>query len=281
MTEESPPAFRTIRRFVPRGWRVVQSRFPYWATLSGITIPAVLVVVFLSLWLIRRDPLPSRIRIATAKSGQSYHVFGKDFCTALNAGLKGNRAEQIETTGAKENIDKLLGKGAELALYQGGTFSLDGCGVVAPLYPEVVHVLIDSSVLGNVRGHDQEPGASALRKVARSNEVLNVFAGAENSGMRHSAMEVLFQHYGIDPDLIRFVDQPDADVVISTTGIFSEAMSGRLDNGNYEFLSLDAESLSQRHVHFAPFTISKGLYGYVNGFLTSTGRGRYTATCRN
>jgi hypothetical protein len=83
--------------------------------------------------------------------------------------------------------------------------------------------------------------------------------------MRKSADEILFQHYGIGRDSIKFIDRPDADVVISTTGIFSKAMSRRLNRGDYQFMSLDAASISRRRAHFSEYTISKGLYGYVNG----------------
>jgi TRAP-type uncharacterized transport system substrate-binding protein len=219
----------------------------YWATLSGITVPAILFVVFFSLWLARRDPLPSRIRIATGVREQSYHVFGQDLCGALNSSGE-RRAMPIETTGTAENIQLLARGDAELSLYQGGTFPLDECGIVAPLYPEVVHVLVDASLLKAVGEPSRKDlNASVLRDISQTKGQLDVFAGAKNSGMRQSADEILLQHYKLNSDALNFVDRSDADVVISTTGIFSDAMLRRLGRGDYRIATI-LTVLSTRHL---------------------------------
>jgi TRAP-type uncharacterized transport system substrate-binding protein len=249
-----------------RGSQRFSSRLRYWATVSGVTIPAALLVLFVFLWLVRRDPLPTAVRVATAHPGQSYHVFGTDFSDAMNKQFGRKIASPIETSGSAQNIDVLHQKGVELALYQGGTFPLKDCGVVAPLYPEVVHVLADRSLLeGVLAGEARRANASLLRQLAQTNPPLVVYAGSANSGMRQSAEEILIEHYGIAREAIEFAKEPDADVVISTTGIFSDAMEKRLASGRYGFLALDADSISQRHRHFSTYTIPKGLYGYERG----------------
>jgi TRAP-type uncharacterized transport system substrate-binding protein len=255
-----------MRHLAAHGSKLFRSRVGYWATLSGITIPAFFFLVFITLWFVRRDPLPSHVRIATARIGQSYHLFGTHFCDALNDNLQTECAVPVETMGTKENVTALSLGTVDLALYQGGTFPLDGCGVVAPLYPEVVHVLVDNNLLEAVgNGRPKELDASVLRDLAQTNGPLEIFAGAEESGMRQSADEILIQHYGIHADAIHFVDRPDADIVVSTTGIFSNAMLRRLRRSDYRFLSLDASSLSRRRGHFSVYTIPKGLYGYAEG----------------
>lgn len=254
---------RTSRSLSARFRDFVRTRLRL-VTFSGITISSLLLILFLALWIVRREPIPKVVTVSTATAGQSYHVFGTDFCEKLNERINPKEADVVESDGSPVNIQRLIDGTASLALAQGGTLVEEGCSVVAPLYPEVVHVLISTNLLESL-GYDEAatPNARVLRKLAQPDRPLQVFAGAANSGMRKSAEEILIQHYGIGP--IEFVLNPRAEVVLSTTGIFSKAMVQRLEAANYQFLALDAASLSARYAHFVEETLPEGVYGYPGG----------------
>ena len=117
-----------------------------WIALSGVAVPTAVVALFLTLWLIRRNPIPRDIPVATARDGSSYYVFGTRHCEILNGQFLLPRGHVVETSGSGENVQMLQGQTAQLAMYQGGTVALDDAVIVAPLYREVVHVLIKKRV---------------------------------------------------------------------------------------------------------------------------------------
>jgi len=154
----------------------------------------------------------------------------------------------------------LRNRTAQLAMYQAGTVALGDGAIVAPLYREVVHVLVKRRVLEDVKYRVREPNGDLLREVLLEDGG-SIYAGAANSGMRHSAREVL-DHYGIDAETVHFVDKETqaTDVVIATTGMFSKAMADRLRQGDYRYLSLDSEALANRHTHFVMHRIPRASY---------------------
>ena len=91
-----------------------------------------------------------------------------------------------------------------LGMYQGGTVDQGSTVVVAPLYREVVHVLVKKEVLAAAKYGGVRPTCDMLREllVVDGNEV---YAGSSNSGMRYSAQEIL-SHYGIHAKEVNFVE---------------------------------------------------------------------------
>jgi hypothetical protein len=149
---------------------------------------------------------------------------------------------------------------AQLAMYQGGTVALDDAVIVAPLYREVVHVLIKKRVFEDSKYEGRESTGDLLRELLIEDGG-EVYAGAKTSGMRHSAREVL-HHYGIDAEEVHFTEKetPSTEVVISTTGMFSNAMENRLKGGTYQYLALDSDAIANRHTHFVVHKIPKASY---------------------
>jgi TRAP-type uncharacterized transport system substrate-binding protein len=149
---------------------------------------------------------------------------------------------------------------AQLAMYQGGTVALGDAAIAAPLYREVVHVLVKKRVFDVTKYQGREPNGELLRDLLIEDD-REIYAGASDSGMRHSAHEVL-KHYGIDAEEVRFTDKetPSTEVVISTTGMFSRAMEKRLKTGDYRYLSLNADALANRHTHFVTHSIPQASY---------------------
>jgi TRAP-type uncharacterized transport system substrate-binding protein len=164
------------------------------------------------------------------------------------------------TDGSGQNVEMLGGHEAQLGMYQGGTVALKDAAVVAPLYREVVHVLVRSQALEQEKYDGHELTGELLRDLLVV-DGREVYAGSRNSGMRHSAREIL-AHYGIEVNEIPFNEKQTAltEVVISTTGMFSKAMQKRLKNGDFRYLTLNADAIAQRHSHFAVHTIPKASF---------------------
>ncbi|MDB4731149.1 TAXI family TRAP transporter solute-binding subunit, partial [Akkermansiaceae bacterium] len=145
-----------------------------------VIIPVAIIVVSVVVWFVTRETLPKTIRIATAQDGGLYHEFGEALQKSLEE-RTGRKVELIQTEGSVENA-KLLREGeADVAIVQGGSSSFDDLSVIAPLYPEVVHILARSNL--------------SLDSVADLKSHRVVF-GPSGSGMRASA-ERLLEHYGI------------------------------------------------------------------------------------
>ena len=89
-----------------------------------------------------------------------------------------------------------------MAMYQGGSVALPSdVTVVAPLYREVVHVLVKKDLLDNletVNQDDPEMNHDLLREllIVQKKEI---HVGKEDSGMRFSAMETM-DHYGLSTE---------------------------------------------------------------------------------
>lgn len=239
-----------------------------WLALSGVVIPAVLVVVFVVIWFGRRDRIPNRVTVETASEGSSYHVFGGALCDSINNQVGRTIASPGISTGSGANVGLVAtnSRHTTMALYQGGSVALPAdVTVVAPLYREVVHVLVKRSLLADVESVDREnPELNhALLRELLLVQKKEIYAGKENSGMRLSALEIL-DHYGLSKQEVEsgitFSDDMAADIVISTTGMFSQKMADRLSDGDYSILSLQAEAIAHRRTYFVEHTIPRGFY---------------------
>lgn len=106
-------------------------------------IPVAIMMISIIVWFATRATLPATLRIATAQEGGLYHEFGE----ALEKSLEertGREVVLVVTEGSLENARLLREGKVDLALVQGGAGSLEGLAVIAPLYPEVVHVVTRS-----------------------------------------------------------------------------------------------------------------------------------------
>lgn len=215
-------------------------------------VPIAAIVISVAVWLTTRDTLPRKIRLATAKENGLYHAFGE----ALRASLErrtGRPVEIIETKGSVENLTLALAGEADVAIIQGGSVSLDGLAMVAPLYPEVVHAI------GRRGSQTDEIGDLKSKRVV---------LGPEGSGMRASAERVLEQ-YGMTHAI---VDQSDAyftsllddggpDGAIVTTGFMNSDLQDVLSTGEFVLLPIDgAEAIATKEPYFHSMEIPRGLY---------------------
>lgn len=203
-------------------------------------------------WYFTRDTVPERIRIATGPAGGYYHKVGELLGPAL-AGSTGKKIELVTTAGSVENVQLLNSRVAELAILQDGSSLPAGVAVVAPLYADVIHVLVRRSChitsIDGLRGR-------------------RVSLGPEGSGMRESALTVV-QHYGITadelPDNHRYFGDLANDATLEgaivTTSYLNSDLRGLIASGEFEILPIgDSQALCIHHPYLSATTIPKGVY---------------------
>lgn len=203
-------------------------------------------------WFTTRDTLPKTIRIATAHDGGLYHEFGEALQKSLGE-RTGCEVVIIQTEGSVENA-RLLSEGkADLAIIQSGSKSIEDFSVIAPLYPEVLHVVTRKD--------------SAIRSIDDL-ESRQVVFGPEGSGMRASALRVL-THYGLSdkvvtPNKIYFKDllkDHQIDAAIVTTGFMNRDLQSMLSSGDFHLLPIESsEAIATKDPVFHLAEIPRGLY---------------------
>ena len=211
----------------------------------------VLVASF-AVWWHGHDPLPDRLRIATAEPGGLYHRFGAAFATELGK-RTGRDVELVPSHGSVDNLGLLERGEVELVVLQATAVELRRVAVVAPLYPEVVHVIVRAGV----------PASSLVDLIGRK-----VSLGLPGSGMRESARRIL-AHYEIGTEEIAeanhyFMDleSGEVDAAIVTTGLDNPDLHRLLASGDYALVPiLDGRAINLRERLFAPFSIPRGFHG--------------------
>ena len=171
-----------------------------------------IIVVSIVYWSVTHVRLPKNIRIATAAAGGLYHEFGE----ALGAEFKQHRGLDLTilvTEGSPENRRRLLDGTAELGVLQGGSVSMDGLVALAPLYRDVMLVIVrDGRGIVDVRG-------LVGKRVA---------IGLPRSGMRVSTLELLSQyHVSLDTleteerYFLDLLEDATLDAAVVTTGLLN------------------------------------------------------------
>lgn len=215
-----------------------------------VIVPIVLIVGSVAIWHFTRERLPDPIRIATAKQGGLYHEFGEALAKSLSRRTD-IRVEVIPTDGSVQNREMLLAGKADIAIIQGGSAAIDQLSVIAPLYPEVVHVV-------------------ARRGAGRGIEDLadkEVILGPKGSGMRQSAERIL-DHYALTDAISDesgdyfgiMTDDPGILGSIVTTGFMNRELQRVLASGEFSLLPLDAQAIDIKNAYLDATEIPRGLY---------------------
>ena len=188
---------------------------------------AAIIVVSVVLWSVTHERLPRNIRVATAASGGLYHEFGE----TLGAELSQHRGVDITvlvTEGSPKNRRRLLDGTAELAVLQAGSVSMNGLVALAPLYRDVMLVVVrDGRGIHEIR-------ALAGKRVA---------IGLHHSGMQVSALGLLEQYHitldRLEAEERYFLDlleDPTLDAAIVTTGLLNPDLETLLGAGGFTLL---------------------------------------------
>lgn len=203
-------------------------------------------------WYVSRDRLPATIRIATSPEGGLYQRVGQSLKLTLEQKFE-RPVVLIPTAGSVENRRKLIAGEADLAFIQDGTVDPQGLVVVAPLYHDVVHVVVR-----------RDRGIDSIEDC----EGKNVALGHPESGMRHSA-QVVLKHYGIEAEHLGqneryfkdLLTDPTLDAAIVTTGFLNHDLREVVAKGKFELLPIrDAESLVIHHPYLSMRTIPTGVF---------------------
>ena len=218
-----------------------------------------LCVLSLLLWYITPETIPHQIKITTGEQKGLYHQIGKLMSKVWEQQIGGN-FELLLSEGTMENYEALLNGKADLAILQSGVVDLQQMSIIAPLYQEVVHIVVREN--SGVRKMSELKGKSIL-------------VGTAGSGMHKSALKVLGYH-GLNETnttLIKayFMDiekDSEVDGFIATTGIMNKELNKLLATGGYRLIPIDyAEALSMKNAFFSKVTIPKGLYQMGDSFM--------------
>ena len=211
-----------------------------------------LVVASILTWYFNRDTLPSKLRIATGSPGGLYHELGGMLSVAFERN-SGHPLEAVPTAGTVENRRQLVSQEAHAALLQGGAVSMEDLSIIAPLYADIVHVVVR-----------RNRGIEEIENLAGRTVVL----GPKESGMRMSAMTVL-RHYRLEEKVIDMEDHyfldllsdAELDAAIVTTGILNRDLDLLMRSGEFGLLSIRAAAALETKDPFLYRTaIPRGLY---------------------
>lgn len=228
---------------VPTGAELRRSRrrLAVWFVLTAM------LVVGITTFLQRR--LPSTVIIAAGPRMGLYWKFATALAQRLEA-RTGHPVRLLETQGALDNRDLLLGGKAHLGILQAGAAPATGLAALAPLYPEVVHVLVRAN-----------SGIRSLQDLTGR----RVSLGGDRSGTRVLA-ELILKRYGVavksEGSHERFQDlltDSKLDAAVMTTGILNPDLGGVLRTGKFRLLSLPNAAALALHVrHLSAYTIPPG-----------------------
>jgi TRAP transporter TAXI family solute receptor len=192
------------------------------------------------------------VRIATSSDGGLYSRVGDSLKPILEEQL-GRPVELVHTRGSVENRRLLMSGDVDLAILQDGSIDSRGLAVIAPLYHEIMHVLVRKG--SGIESIEQFKGRS-------------VAIGRLDSGMHESALTLL-RHYGLSPLDLRESDRyfgdlltdPGLEAAIVTTGFLNGDLQRVMDSRQFELLPIrDAESMTIHHPYLSLKTIPTGVF---------------------
>jgi TRAP transporter TAXI family solute receptor len=221
-----------------------------------------LLIVCVITWIATRETLPPKIRIGSAKPGGLYFRFANALEPLLHK--RANCAvDVIETDGSVENCRLLRENKVDLAILQAGAVKLaipqigasdaSRIAALAPLYHDVVHVIVRS-----------DSGIKTLKDL----EGKNVSLGPTESGMRKTA-EAILKHYHVDVETLLRTEEyflslqkdNSMDAAIVTTGMPNPDLGTLLNGGTFSLMPiLQGKALQIKHPYFTLDEIPRGLF---------------------
>jgi TRAP transporter TAXI family solute receptor len=217
----------------------------------------IMVAVFalsVTIWYVTLEKTPTRLKLITGESGGLYYQVG-DLLQGIWSEQTGAKLEVLTSSGTIANQKALLSHEADIAILQGGAVSLEGLSIIAPLYPELVHVIVRKE--------------SDIRTISDL-ENRQIVIGPQHSGMQESAMDIL-RYHGIEEDQFEartsyFMDMetdPNIEAAIVTAGMMHPDLKQLLNTGKFRLIPIEyAEAIAMQSPFFIQMIIPKALYGF-------------------
>jgi TRAP transporter TAXI family solute receptor len=215
------------------------------------------------------------LRISTGQAGGVYQPLSEGIAQVISADHPRLRFEQLPSEGSLESMRRLEARECELALLQNGTPGGENVRVIAPLYLEVLHILVD---------------ADAPQQTITDLAGLRIAIGPEGSGTLQ-LVKPLFAHYGIDSGEFEpsFMDidkacsallKNDVDAVFVVAGIYAPTVRDTLATGKTRLISIgvpgeiggEVEGMQLHDPNVRPFIIPR--YTYRNADNNAAGHPR-------
>lgn len=233
--------------------------------LLPFILAAAILALFAIPWLVYyRDQTKSHtLTVSTGQTGGVYHPLAEAMAAAVSRDHPRLNFKLLPSDGSVMSMRRLESGEAGLALLQNGTPGSNNVRVIAPLYQEVLHILV----------HADSPA-----KTLRDLHGMNLAIGPEQSGTRQ-VVRRLFSHYGFDPgefhpsfdntttacqDLI----DGNLDAVFAVIGVHSEAIHTAMATGALRLIGLgepgtfggEVEGLRLHHPNITPYVIPANTY---------------------
>ena len=168
-------------------------------TAFAVIVAVVMIVLAVGLFLtLASDDRPSRLVITTGVESGTYHQLGMAMAEVLEAEGIADAVEVLPTEGSVANMKLLEGpdRTADLGFVQSDTRPSGGVRLIAPLYQEVLHILVSKRLTEEVESVSDLEG----RRVS---------LGTPASGTR-SVAERVIEHF--DVSVGEDIDLPPAEV---------------------------------------------------------------------
>ncbi len=241
--------------------RVVEPTDAHRWVQRGLIASALLLITAWGLFLfssnsIIANRLPKTVRIAAGAAGGGYEKIANSICAAL-ATSTSCEATILNTEGSLDNIERLLGRKADLALLQANSVHSSAIAVVAPLYYEAVHVLvrndIDVHAIEDLRGK-------------------RVLLGSEKSGA-HEVAKLILERANLQlgdvsaasGDWRGITEQPEIDAAIVVIQMGNPGVQKVLASGQHHLVSIvDAMDFSLEEPMFHALRLTTTTYPECN-----------------
>lgn len=233
--------------------------------LLPFILAAVVLALFAIPWLVyyRGQAKSYTLTVSTGQPGGVYHPLGQAMADAVHRDHPRLKFKLLESAGSVMSMERLESGAAELALLQNGTPGTDKVRVIAPLYQEVLHILVR---------------ADSPAKTLRDLHGKNLAIGPEQSGTRQ-VVRRLFSHYGFDAGefhpsfnstttACQNLIDGELDAVFAVIGVHSQAIHKAMATGALRLIGLgeagtvggEVEGLRLHHPNITPYVIPTNTY---------------------
>jgi eukaryotic-like serine/threonine-protein kinase len=209
-----------------------------------------LLLIPTSVWY--KNRMPHKVRFAAGVSGGNYDRIARQLSEALSAATD-CKTDVISTAGSNDNLELLLNGKVDLALLQADSVGSSTIAVIAPLYYEAVHIIVQAG--------------SELTSI-QDLKGKRVTVGSEKAGAR-GVTKLLLEHAGLSLADITIVDaawqnlqsdkELDAAIVVSRIG--SPELVELLGTGAFQLMGMsDAIEFALDEPIFHPLNVSPAVY---------------------